>query len=78
MRGRGRPGRTVRPVTAEWARRDLRPWNPWPVLLRMMRDPVSGRPAPLARLVAVLLVVGLVALTAPILIPVVRWFVDLL
>jgi hypothetical protein len=45
----------------------------------MMRDPGGkGRPAPLARLVAVLLVVGLVALTAPILIPVVRWVVDLL
>jgi len=45
----------------------------------MMRDPGgTGRPAPLARLVAVLLVVGLVALTAPILIPVVRWVVDLL
>jgi len=44
-----------------------------------MRDPGgTGRPAPLARLVAVLLVVGLVALTAPILIPVVRWVVDLL
>ena len=54
-------------------------WNPGPVLLRMMRDPGgTGRPAPLARLVAVLLVVGLVALTAPILIPAVRWVVDLL
>jgi hypothetical protein len=44
----------------------------------MMRDPGSGRPAPLARLLAVLLVVGLVALSAPVLIPVVRWVVDLL
>jgi hypothetical protein len=32
----------------------------------------------MARLVAVLLVVGLVALSAPILIPVIRWVVDLL
>jgi hypothetical protein len=44
----------------------------------MMRDPVSGRPGPLARLVAVVLVVGLVGLSAPVLIPVVRWVVDLL
>jgi hypothetical protein len=44
----------------------------------MMRDPVSGRPGPLARLVAVLLVLGLVGLSAPVLIPVVRWVVDLL
>jgi len=44
----------------------------------MMRDPGTGRPAPLARLLAVLLVVGLVALSAPVLIPVVRWVVDLL
>jgi len=43
-----------------------------------MRDPGTGRPAPLARLLAVLLVVGLVALSAPVLIPVVRWVVDLL
>ena len=43
----------------------------------MMRDP-AGRPAPLARLLALLLVVGLVALSAPVLIPVVQWIVDLL
>ena len=53
-------------------------WNPGRVLLRMMRDPGTGRPAPLARLLAILLVVGLVALSAPVLIPVVRWVVDLL
>jgi hypothetical protein len=44
----------------------------------MMRDPVSGRPAPLARLLAVLLVAGLVGLSAPVLIPVLGWVVDLL
>jgi hypothetical protein len=44
----------------------------------MMRDPATGRPGPLARLLAVLVVVGLVALSAPVLIPVVRWVVDLL
>jgi hypothetical protein len=48
------------------------------VLLRLMRDPQTGRPGPLARLMAVLLVAGLVGLSAPVLIPVVRWVVDLL
>jgi hypothetical protein len=48
------------------------------MILRMMRDPANRGPAPLARLVALLLVVGLVALSAPVLIPVVRWIVDLL
>jgi hypothetical protein len=49
-----------------------------PMILRMMRDPASRGPAPLARLVALLLVIGLVGLSAPVLIPVVRWIVDLL
>jgi hypothetical protein len=48
------------------------------VLLRLMRDPVNGGPAPLARLVALLLIVGLVGLNSPVLIPVVSWIVNLL
>jgi hypothetical protein len=53
-------------------------WDPGPVLLRMMREPGTGRPGPLARLLAVLLLAGLVAVSAPVLIPVVRWVVGLL
>ena len=48
------------------------------MLLRMLREPGTGRPGPLARLLAVLLVIGLVALSAPVLVPVVRWVVSLL
>ncbi len=48
------------------------------MLLRMLREPRSGRPGPAARLLAVLLVVGLVAVSAPVLIPLVRWLLDLL
>jgi hypothetical protein len=44
----------------------------------MLREPRSGRPGPAARLVALLLVVGLVAASAPVLLPVVRWVLDLL
>jgi hypothetical protein len=48
------------------------------VLLRLMRDPVNGGPAPLARLIALVLVLGLLGLSAPVLVLVVRWVVDLL
>jgi hypothetical protein len=48
------------------------------MLLRLMRDPANRGPAPLARLVALVLLVGLVAMSAPVLIPVVRWVVNLL
>jgi hypothetical protein len=40
-----------------------------------MRQPRAGRPSALARLLAVLVVLGMVAVTAPVLVPVVRWFV---
>ena len=43
-----------------------------------MRDPSHGGPAPVARLIALVLLVGLVGLSAPVLIPVLRWVVDLL
>lgn len=46
-------------------------------LLRSLREPGAGRPSPLARVVAVLLVVGLLGVTAPVLAivlgPVLRW-----
>jgi hypothetical protein len=48
------------------------------VLLRLMRDPVHGGPAPLARLIALVLLLGLLGLSAPVLIPVLRWVVNLL
>ena len=48
------------------------------MLLRMLRGPEIGKPGPLARLVALLLVLGLVAITGPVLVDVVRWVVALL
>ena len=47
-------------------------------LLRALRQPRAGRPSGLARVVALAVVVGLVMLSAPMLIPVVRWFLALL
>jgi hypothetical protein len=60
------------------APRDGRAWNPGRVLLRLMRDPKTGGPAPLARVIALLLLLGLVGLSAPVLIPVLGWVVNLL
>jgi hypothetical protein len=48
------------------------------VLLRMLRESGTGRPAPLARLLALVLVLGLAALSAPVLIPVAQWLMALL
>ena len=48
------------------------------MVLRMLREPATGRPGPLARLLAVLLLVGIVAIAAPVLVPVVVWVVALL
>jgi hypothetical protein len=47
-------------------------------MLRMLREPRSGRPGPAARLVALLLAVGLLAVSAPVLFPLVRWVLELL
>ena len=47
------------------------------MLLRSMREPGTGRPSPLARLLAVIVVVGMVAISAPTLMPVVRWLASL-
>lgn len=47
------------------------------MVLRAMRQPRAGRPSALARLLAVLVVVGMVAVSAPVLVPVARWFLGL-
>ena len=39
------------------------------MILRMMRQPRAGRPSALARAVALLIVVGMLALSAPVLAP---------
>ena len=52
------------------------------MLLRLLRGSRAGRPSPLARLLALLVVAGLVALTAPVALPVaaavVRWLAGVL
>lgn len=48
------------------------------MLLRMLREPGTGRPAPLARLLALLVVLGLLGITAPVLLPLLRWLMSLL
>jgi len=45
------------------------------VLLRALRQPEAGRPSVLARVVAVLLVVGLVASVSPALLQAARWLI---
>ena len=47
-------------------------------MIRMLRGTETGGHSPLARLLACLLIVGLVGITAPVLYPVVRWVVSLL
>jgi len=49
-----------------------------PMLLRLLREPRTGRPAPIARLVALLVVLGLLLGAGPVLLPVARWFVSFL
>jgi hypothetical protein len=46
-------------------------------VLRALRQPRAGRPSTLARLLAVCLLLGMVAASAPVLIPVARWFLTL-
>jgi hypothetical protein len=48
------------------------------VILRMLRGTETGGHSPLARLVACLLIVGLVGISAPVLVPVFRWVISLL
>lgn len=47
------------------------------VVLRALRQPRRGEPSPLARGLAALVVLGLVLVSAPVLIPVLRWFLSL-
>ncbi len=44
----------------------------------MLREPSTGRPAPLARLLAVVVVIGLIGITAPVLLPMIGWVLGLL
>lgn len=46
-------------------------------MLRHLRDP-SGRPSTRVRVIALLAAAGLIALSAPAIIPVVRWLADLI
>jgi hypothetical protein len=48
------------------------------MLLRMLREPGTGRPAPLARLLALLLVLGMIGISVPVLLPLVGWLLALL
>lgn len=50
------------------------------MILRMLRSSTtSGNgPSPLARLLAVLVLIGMLGISAPVLIPVLRWIVNLL
>ena len=43
-----------------------------------MREPGTGRPGPLARLLAVLIIIGLIGVSAPVLAVVFSWIFGLL
>jgi len=47
-------------------------------MLRLLREPSTGRPGPGARLITVLLVAALVGMSRPVLIPAFRWVLALL
>ncbi|PPK98020.1 hypothetical protein CLV92_102172 [Kineococcus xinjiangensis] len=47
-------------------------------MLRLLRDDSSGAPSRAVRLVALLVVVGLLAVSATALTPVLRWLLDVL
>jgi hypothetical protein len=47
-------------------------------MLRLLRDPLTGRPGPAARLIAGLVVVGMLAVAGPPLLLVLDWLVELL
>ena len=48
------------------------------VLLRMLREPGTGRPAPVARLLALLIVIALGGWSVVALFPVIHWMLGLL
>ncbi len=52
--------------------------EPWSMILRMLRGTETGGHSPLARLVACVLIVGMFGISAPVLLPVLRWLVALL
>ncbi|HET9655849.1 MAG TPA: hypothetical protein VFP72_10880 [Kineosporiaceae bacterium] len=47
-------------------------------MLRLLREPRTGRPAPITRLLALVLALGMLAVSAPVLLPVLQWFLGLL
>jgi hypothetical protein len=47
-------------------------------MLRMLLGTEAGGHSPLTRLIAVLLIIGLVGISVPVLIPVFRWVIGLL
>ena len=47
------------------------------MLLRALREPGTGAPSPLARMLAVLVVVGLLSMSLAVLAPVFRWLAQL-
>jgi hypothetical protein len=48
------------------------------MILRMLRGTETGGHSPLARLVACVLIIGMVGISAPVLLPVFRWIISLL
>jgi hypothetical protein len=48
------------------------------VLLRFLREPRTGRPAPITRLLALLVILGLLLGAGPVLLPLARWFASFL
>lgn len=47
------------------------------MLLRMLREPGTGRPARGTKLLALVLAVGLLGASAPVLVPAARWLLSL-
>jgi hypothetical protein len=48
------------------------------VFLRLLREPRTGRPAPIARMVALVVVLGMLVAAGPVLLPLTRWVVSFL
>jgi hypothetical protein len=48
------------------------------MILRMLRGNQTGGHSPLAKLLAGLLIVGMIAISAPVLVPIFRWVLALL
>jgi hypothetical protein len=46
-------------------------------MLRALREPGTGRPSPLARMLALFVVLGMVAISAPTAAPVLHWLLGL-